>query len=95
MKAYTPEVASGNTSSPVRNPFNMSLNGAKPLTTFHGGSAVGGTPHSKAGVASFATPMHAAAYNGAMAPKITHEQRSGGVPHISMHPGGGTGMGGN
>lgn len=88
MKAYTPEVASGATSSPVKT--NMaSLNGSSPLSKFKSAPQPNANPHVRIGPAAFATPMHAAAYGGAMAPSATHETRTStnGVPHINMHPG--------
>ena len=85
MKAYTPTVASSNTSSPVKT--NMaSLNGSSPLQKFAADPQPQGNPHVRIGPQAFSSPMHAAAYNGAMSPKATHETRQGGVPHINMHP---------
>lgn len=85
-KAYTPEVASGNTSSPVRTNL-MGLQGAKALTTFSSGGT-SGTPHNAQGVGAFKAPSQGAHFS---APKaaVTHEKRSSEVPHVNMHPTGG------
>jgi hypothetical protein len=89
MKAYTPTEASSNTSSPVKTNF-QSIQGTAPLTKFGKTPAPTANPHTRIGPAAFSTPMHAAAYGGAMSPAATHETRNAmhGVPHINMHPGG-------
>jgi hypothetical protein len=88
MKAYTPEVASGATSSAVKVPQvasvkNSSLMGSTPLQTYHSGMQPSGAPHVGQGPAAFSSPAKMPA-QGAM----TRETRnpSNGVPHISMHP---------
>lgn len=67
----------------------MPLNGTSPLTQFHGGAHVGGTPHNKAGVSAFQTASQLPNMAG-HAPKSTHETRvsQNGIPHVNMHPSG-------
>jgi hypothetical protein len=86
VKAYTPTVASANTSSAVRQPPTETLGrstlGPMPHMASPHVASTGGSVHvGMTGV----KPIHSFD-SGAMKMAITHETRSGGVPHMSMHP---------
>jgi hypothetical protein len=87
-KAYTPEVASGATSSQVRTNF-MSLNGATPLTTFGSGNAPSGNRHVNATPGAFNNPTHGASLIGNSGQHVQNKEvrnATNGIPHISMKP---------
>lgn len=88
MKAFTPETASGNTSSAVKVPQvasvkNSALMGSTPLNKYSSSMDPSGAPHVGKGPGAFSSPMKMPAQG-----PVTHETRnpSNGVPHISMHP---------
>lgn len=85
-KAYTPTIASSNTSSPVRN-ISMSLNGQSPLSTFGSGHSPSNM-HTNNGPQAFNTPTHGATLlGGANGAHIQNkETRTNGVPHTSWMP---------
>jgi hypothetical protein len=94
MKAYTPETASGNTSSAVRTPQvaslkNSALMGSTPLTTFHSGMNPSGNPHVNSAPHAFNTPTQPAILSGGVGHHQNNEVRNptNGVPHIMMKPG--------
>jgi hypothetical protein len=83
-KAYTPTVASSNTSSAVKT--NMAqLQGTSPLQKFGSDPQPNGNPHVRIGPQAFSSPMQKF---GASVASLTHETRNSvnGVPHINMHP---------
>lgn len=91
MKAYTPEQASGSTSSAVRTPQvasvkNSALMGSTPLNSYHGQQVTG--PHVTAAHA-FNTPSQPAILTGGVGHHQNQEVRnpSNGVPHLPMKPG--------
>jgi hypothetical protein len=90
VKAYTPTVASANTSSAVRQapPITVGrsmLEGKMPLSSYGHGPQPTGNPHTASGPGAFAKPMHN--YDsGQMKMAATHETRNAAVPHVSMHP---------
>ena len=83
-KAYTPTVASSNTSSPVKT--NMAQL-SSPMEKVSAGAEANPNPHVRIGPQGFAQPSRVVS-GGAMAPKATHETRNSanGIPHINMHP---------
>lgn len=97
MKAYTPTVASANTSSavkvyPVSNIKNSALMGATPLNTYHSGPSPSGNPHVASGVHDFHAPTQPKLLSGGVGHHQNIEQRNptNGVPHTHMAPGGGS-----
>lgn len=93
MKAYTPEVASGNTSSAVKVPQvasvkNSALMGSTPLQKFGGGPSPSGNPHTNMAPHAFQTPTQTNLTSGGVGHHQNTEMRNptNGVPHISMAP---------
>jgi hypothetical protein len=89
MKAYTPEVASGNTSSAVKVPQvssikNSALGNSTPMVTPKMDNP-SGSPHTPGVIKSFNTPSQPHLLSGGVG-HVQHESRSGGVPHIPMVP---------
>jgi hypothetical protein len=84
VKAYTPEVASGSTSSPVKTNFQSLATTV--AATPKSSPQANANPLRKGSVPNFTKSssvpqgQHANTFN-------QYEQRSGGVPHISMKPG--------
>lgn len=92
MKAYTPEVASGNTSSAVKTPQvanvkNSALMGSTPLTSFHAPSP-SGNPHTAMEPHAFASPTQPKLTSGGVGHFQNKEVRNpaNGIGHISMAP---------
>jgi hypothetical protein len=93
LKAYTPEVASGNTSSAVKVPQvgsikDSALMGSTPLTSFHGGPSPSGNSHVNSAPAAFHTPTQPNLLKGGVGNFQNKEQRNpvNGIPHLSMAP---------
>jgi hypothetical protein len=93
MKAFTPETASGNTSSAVKVPQvasikNSALMGSTPLTSFHSGPSPSGNPHTNMAPGAFKTPTQPSLLAGAVGHHQNSEVRNptNGVQHISMKP---------
>lgn len=88
-KAYTPTVASSNTSSPVKTNFGQ-LKGTSPLQSFKAAPQPNGNPHVRIGPQSFNTPSHGAGLIGNSGQHVQNmEVRNpvNGIPHIPMKPG--------
>ncbi len=92
MKAYTPETASGNTSSAVRTPQvaslkNSSLMGSTPMHTYGSGPSPSGNSHVDTSPHAFASPSPQLTSGG-----VGHVQHpevrnpTNGIAHISMKP---------
>ncbi len=60
--------------------------------TGFGGSHSPTNIHTGNGVKAFANPSQAKNFAAPKGAAVTHEQRSGPIPHMSMHPGGKGGM---
>lgn len=86
MKAFTPEVASGNTSSSVKAPIAPSIANSPLKAPVSGVSGVQktGSAASPRSQRTFTQPTHS---YGNSTISATHEQRTGGVPHMPMLPG--------
>jgi len=86
-KAFTPTVASGNTSSAVKQLPSPNINNSGLSSSSKAGLSHVSGPQ-RTGTASqprsFAQPTHSYG-NSTIA--VSHEQRSGGVPHMPMLPG--------
>jgi hypothetical protein len=93
LKAYTPEVASGNTSSAVKTPQvanlkDSALEGSTPLTSFHSGPSPSGTPHTASAPHAFNSPTQPKLTSGGVGHHQNLEMRNpvNGIPTIKMAP---------
>lgn len=85
MKAYTPEVASGATSSPVKT--NMAqLAGTSPLQKFGAAPQPTGNPHVRIGPQAFNAPAKGLIGNSGQHTQNEMRTSVNGVPHIHMGP---------
>ena len=88
-KAYTPTIASSNTSSPVKT--NMAqLKGTSPLQSYKSDPQPNGNPHVRIGPQSFNQPSHGSGLIGNSGQHVQNAEMrnpTNGVPHIHMGPG--------